>query len=415
LLVAGVLATPVGPGSASAIVHAHLVASSPAAGDTLGQPPAEVRLVFSEPVEAALAGIRLVRPGGAVLELPARADPADVRVVVAPLPALDAGGYRVVWRVVSADGHTVSGDYAFYLEGAGAEVLAAPPPPPADPRPTPPVGLRTAVEGLAMAALLLFAGSLLFLDPRVRTVPRLAAALALVAPLLLAGDFLAWAVIASPGADPAAALARASRTTPGRIELVRLGLVLLAAWALALARRPRPAAILALAAVLASGGLGHALARSPLVSIPAKAVHLGAAAAWLGALVRLAGADPDAEVFPPLARRVSSVALISVAVIGATGILQAALLLPELPALWESGYGRLVLAKAGGLAALVALGAFHRFRLLPHLDSGGAPTLRRSVRREILVFAVVLLVAAWLAQVPPPDAGSAALLEGAAR
>jgi putative copper export protein len=246
-------------------------------------------------------------------------------------------------------------------------------------------------------------------------VPRLAAALALVAPLLLAGDFLAWAMIASPGADPAAALARASRTTPGRIELVRLGLVLLAAWALALARRPRPAAILALAAVLASGGLGHALARSPLVSIPAKAVHLGAAAAWLGALVRLAGADPDAEVFPPLARRVSSVALISVAVIGATGILQAALLLPELPALWESGYGRLVLAKAGGLAALVALGAFHRFRLLPHLDSGGAPTLRRSVRREILVFAVVLLVAAWLAQVPPPDAGSAALLEGAAR
>jgi putative copper export protein len=169
------------------------------------------------------------------------------------------------------------------------------------------------------------------------------------------------------------------------------------------------------AAVLTSGVLGHALARSPLAAIPAKAVHLGAAAAWLGGLVRLTGADPDAADFPRLARRVSSVALIAVAVIAATGVLQAALLLPNLPAVWGSGYGRLVLAKAGGLAALVALGAFHRFRLLPRLDAGSAPTLRRSVRREILVFAVVLLVAAWLAQVPPPDAGSAALMEGVAR
>ena len=73
------------------------------------------------------------------------------------------------------------------------------------------------------------------------------------------------------------------------------------------------------------------------------------------------------------------------------------------------------MAKAGGLGALVALGAFHRFRLLPRLGAEGSPALRRSVRREILVFAVVLLVAAWLAQVPPPDAGSAALLEGGPR
>lgn len=415
LLVAGLLATTLRPGPVAAAVHAHLVSSSPAAGDTLRQPPGEIRLVFSEPVEAVLAGVRLVRPDGSILELVARADPADVRVVVAPLPALDAGGYRVAWRVVSADGHAVSGDYDFYVEGSGTAVLAAPPPPPVEPESTPPVALRTAVEALAMAALLLFAGSLLFLDPRARTVPRLAAALGLLAPLLLAGDFLVWAITASPGADPAAAMAKAGRTTPGRIELLRLVLVLLAAWALALARRPRPAAVLAVAAVLVSGTLGHAMARSPLAAIPAKAVHLGAAVVWLGGLVRLTGADPDGAGFPRLARRVSSLALIAVAVIAATGILQAALLLPDPPALWGSGYGRLVLAKAAGLVVLVALGAFHRFRLLPRLDAGSAPTLRRSVRREILVFAVVLLVAAWLAQVPPPDTGSAALLEGVAR
>ena len=412
---AGLLATGIRSNPAAMAVHAHLVASTPAAGDTLREPPAEIRLVFSEPVEGVMAGIRLVRPDGAILEPVAAADPNDVKAVVAPLPALEAGGYRVMWRVVSADGHVVSGDYAFYVEGAEAPVLAAPPPLPVEPEPTPPLGLRAAVEGLSMAALLLFAGSLLFLDPGTRTVPRLTAALALLAPLLLAGDLLVWALTASPGADPAAALSRASRTMSGRIELVRLGLVLLAAWALALARRPRSAAVLGLAAVLASGALGHALARSPLIEIPAKAVHLGAAAAWLGGLVRLATAEPHADDFPRVARRVSAVALVSVLVIAATGVLQAALLLPGLPALWESAYGRLVMAKAGGLGALVALGAFHRFRLLPRLGAEGSPALRRSVRREILVFAVVLLVAAWLAQVPPPDAGSAALLEGGPR
>ena len=45
-----------------------------------------------------------------------------------------------------------------------------------------------------MAALFLFAGSLLFLDPRALRVPRLAAALALLAPLLLAGDCLGLAL-----------------------------------------------------------------------------------------------------------------------------------------------------------------------------------------------------------------------------
>ncbi|MGH7542403.1 MAG: helix-turn-helix domain-containing protein [Gemmatimonadota bacterium] len=66
LLGAGLLAMAVRPGPA-ATVHAHLVASTPAAGYTLRRPPAEIRLVFSEPVEAVLAAIRLAlrpKPGG---------------------------------------------------------------------------------------------------------------------------------------------------------------------------------------------------------------------------------------------------------------------------------------------------------------------------------------------------------------
>lgn len=416
MLLVGLLAVAAPSGPAAVTVHAHLVASTPADGDTLRRPPAAIRLEFSEPIEAAMASIRVVGPDGSTIEPVAQEDPDDVRVVLAPLPALDTGGYRVVWRVVSADGHTVSGDYAFYVEGAEAALLpAAPPPPTAETAPTPPTAWRMVAEALGMATLLLFAGILLFIGPRIGSVPRLAAALALLTPLFLAGDFMVWALTVSPGIDLAGAMGRAARTTPGRIEMLRIGLVLLAGWALVLARRPRAAATIVLAAVVLSGALGHAQTRSSLAAIPAKAVHLAAVAAWLGGLVRLATADPDVAEFPPLARRVSAVALICVLVIGATGILQAALLLPDPTALWGSGYGRLVLVKAGGLASLVAIGAYHRLRLMPRLEEGRAPDLRRSVRREIVLMALVVLVAAWLAQVPPPEAAPATVLTGGAR
>jgi methionine-rich copper-binding protein CopC len=62
--VAGLLATAVRSDPAGTAVHAHLVASTPAAGDTLRLPPAQIRLAFSEPVEGVMAEIRIVRPDG---------------------------------------------------------------------------------------------------------------------------------------------------------------------------------------------------------------------------------------------------------------------------------------------------------------------------------------------------------------
>ena len=51
------LVGPALPGSAGgrALAHAQLVASSPGAGTTVPEPPAEIRLIFSEPLEAAFS------------------------------------------------------------------------------------------------------------------------------------------------------------------------------------------------------------------------------------------------------------------------------------------------------------------------------------------------------------------------
>ncbi|MGH7549428.1 MAG: copper resistance protein CopC [Gemmatimonadota bacterium] len=424
LIVAGLLAASASPAVAALPVHARLVASIPAAGDTLRVLPTEMRLLFSEPVESGLVTIRVVAADGTTIDLATRPDPGDVRAVLAPFPSLGAGGYRVVWRVVSADGHPIEDDFVFFVAQAEPSPagparaesvpLEVPPPATIDTGWRPPALLIAAVEALALGALLALAGILLHLPPAGREIPRVAVALALAAPPLLAVHGGLWALDLSAEGSLTAALADALGTTAGRVEAARLGLAGLAAWALVLARRPRVAVVFAFAAVLAGGALGHALANSPVWSIPAKAIHLAAAAVWLGGLLRLATIDPASDLFPITARRVSSAALVAVVVIGATGVLQAALILPTLTDLLTSGYGRLVLLKAAGLAILIGVGAYHRLRLMPRLDAGSGEALRRSVRREIVILAVVLLIAARLAYEPPPEA-IMALIRGGAR
>jgi len=97
----------------SAFAHAHLKSETPAADSTVSA-PSELRLVFSEGVEAALTKVEL-SSGGAKVEVKSIAtDPADKKVlVVTPATALQAGDYQVNWHAVSVDTHKSNGEYSF--------------------------------------------------------------------------------------------------------------------------------------------------------------------------------------------------------------------------------------------------------------------------------------------------------------
>lgn len=97
----------------AALAHSLLIASVPAAGTTVSTAPA-VALRFNNRVEKKLSRIRLVSAGGDAQILPLRTDGA-VDTLEAPLPSLASGRYRVEWRVLSTDGHVVSGAFAFTL------------------------------------------------------------------------------------------------------------------------------------------------------------------------------------------------------------------------------------------------------------------------------------------------------------
>jgi copper transport protein len=379
------------------LLHAALLGSAPAAGERVATSPAQLRLWFSEPVEPALSRLSLENASGASLRLTPTGDPRDIRALLASVPPLEVGDYRVRWRVVSADGHPVGGEFLFtVLQGAAAPtqfrdagamtVVAA-------------GALGPLVRAVALAALLALAGVLAL---RVSIVPqagarvdRFASVLAAVTPVLLAVDFWLWLRGAAAGAPMSDVLPAALGTWAGRLSVLRLGASLLALWAVGLARRPGLGAALAAVAVLASGAIGHPAAATPLAAIPATMIHLVAVALWLGGLLCLL-------IDGSVAARVSDVALWAVVAIGVTGAVNGVLFLSAPVDLVRSRYGILLLAKVAGLGVLALFGWRHRFRLLPQLTPDRAVTLRRSVAWEVAVMVLVIVLAAFLAFTPIP-------------
>jgi methionine-rich copper-binding protein CopC len=104
--------------------HSQLVTSAPGAGGVLEEPPAELRLVFSEPLEDDFTGLVLADSMGVTIPVEARVDEADRRVLVAPLPSLPDGAYTVNWTALSAaDGHVTAGFISF---GIGDAMMPSP-------------------------------------------------------------------------------------------------------------------------------------------------------------------------------------------------------------------------------------------------------------------------------------------------
>ena len=98
--------------AATASAHAHLQKASPADGSVVTTSPSRIVLNFSEAARLTAASIQKGdEPPQSLKPLPA----AAVRQISVPLPQLTPGSYSVTWRVVSEDGHVMSGMLRFTL------------------------------------------------------------------------------------------------------------------------------------------------------------------------------------------------------------------------------------------------------------------------------------------------------------
>jgi hypothetical protein len=111
-------------GSPTAQAHDQLISSSPQDGEHLASAPTAVRLEFAAEVLTIGAAVVVVGEDGQAW---AAGEPTvDGPVVAVPLePDMPDGAYQIRWRVVSSDGHPISGVVAFTVGDAPASAPAS--------------------------------------------------------------------------------------------------------------------------------------------------------------------------------------------------------------------------------------------------------------------------------------------------
>jgi hypothetical protein len=97
--------------------HARLLKSAPAKGATVAA-PTSLRLSFSEDIVPAQSSVSLAGADKKPVHTgPIALDPKDKHAVVVPVSGkLAPGAYRLDWSMTSADGHTMTGAFAFKVK-----------------------------------------------------------------------------------------------------------------------------------------------------------------------------------------------------------------------------------------------------------------------------------------------------------
>jgi copper transport protein len=424
LLVAAVAAALV---PVRAAAHPYLVSAEPAAGSTVRSTPEQIGIFYTESLDAPYCSVTLVAPDGGERPLPVSV--SGTRLTATP-PALDAGTYVVRWTVVGEDGHRVVGDFPFNVRTASAnpsaqtaaggvtgyDTLS-------DVSPVELVGRSLlAVITVLLAGLLVLGFVILPRDPALR--PAAGRRLARLRTALWTSQIALAAALAAVLVHEYGAAALLTSLT-GKLVVLRLLLTLalvpavLDGGVLAAGRPPerRTGAYGVAVALMLLGALtlsGHALADADRsLSLTILGVHLLSISLWIGAILAVVaacgtGGEPALSGLRREAGRFTPLVGASIAVMVATGLYNAHVNLRSLGQLGSSTYGRVLDAKVGLVALMVAAGlAAAAWRRRSSAD--GRPERRRPLVRaraahvaEGAIAALVLTMAGVLAQTPNP-------------
>lgn len=403
-------------GAQSASAHAQLLSTTPEDGSVLQEAPAEAVLRFNEAVQLLDGAIRLFPGAGTPIVLHAHVVDTDV---VASLPdGLADGRYALSYRIVSADGHPVSGAISFTI-GDATGAAPAPQIPTETPQAT-----QFAVSALTVLqylGLLVFAGLMFFerlvlrsrgsVTGRTRAVLLAAGIVAIVASVLLV-PVSALNVTGSP----LPAILTPAAWWPGILwPPVVAALIVLIGTAIgylsgtrATTRAARVVSVLATLAALCSPVLvGHSQLVEPRsLVIAADLGHLLAGGFWIGGVTGLllflaearpARRSPEAGTDPLVAvqvvRRFSRYAIWSVLLLAVSGTIMGVMIVGTFDALVTTGYGLTLLLKLGIVTPVIAIAAYNRQRLLPAITARPTTHMRWRILHRTLAYEAALLIA----------------------
>lgn len=364
-----------------ALAHAIFVSATPAPGARLRSAPPQLRIEFSEPLNAGQSGVTVTDAfGRRIIDQPARVDPANNRALLLPVPPLSPGVYSVDWHTVSlVDGHLRRGVYTFtVLRADGTAPAAGPVRPPAQPLQLP-GAVSAGFRWLALAGVFLLAGAVLLrlLAPAEFALPELRRRALIIGLCLLllggAGElFGQWLPFGGAGA---AADVLGSRVGIWWLVRATAAIALLVLSAVSRPRLPTsvgrwlpPLLVVVIAAGFAATSHGAASAR-PWWGAAFDFAHLLGAAVWIGGVLmlalalRIANSGERRAAMRPLVRRFSIVAGATVPVVLLGGLASAAIELHDPGDLLRDGYGRALLVKLVLVGAVLCVAGANAFAL----------------------------------------------------
>jgi copper transport protein len=380
----------------SASAHALLVRSTPAANAVLLQPPVQVEIFFSEPLEENLSSIRVFDSNNLSVDAgDVRVDPSDPTRLTVTLHSIPDGVYTVTWKVVSSiDGHQTTGSYPFAVGNANAAAVST-----IEQRSSFRLPFSTLLSKfLVLVSLALLLGHRLFTaliwEPAIQgnkgnvikppiwdtfyRIGLIGLLISIGIGMLAQGGQSTGSELAAPWNPELGRIL--SETRLGVIWLARLALAMLAVWLAG--RRESPwrdwgGFTINLALLFTVTLTSHAATEPrPLLPMLADWLHLVGMAFWLGGLVyfftavrhlhQLEG-GLNTQLTSLLAGRFSIHAIFFVGLIGLTGFYSAYLRVGSWNGLITSLYGHTLLVKQVFVAGLLVIDATNLLIISPQL------------------------------------------------
>lgn len=418
----------------TAWAHNALETSEPADGSLLAEAPSEIILTFSNDVPLDSMTVTLIDATMTRTPLTdSRHGPKGAFEVITPLPAVAGGDISVRWRLVSADGHAVTGRVDLTIAAGppaatASAVAAAQANEPADVVDTSTTSTSSlfrwllrvasylaivAVVGTLLMSAWVWHGAAAHAQLRRLVSGGLVSimVLALAQLLVLASDITGTAWWSAWRSVDEALAVEAGKALAIRIVLA------LALW-IVLFRQYIPtqevywtSVGVSLVGLLGTWAFaGHARSmRWPEVGVITDVLHHGAAAVWLAGLAIIAlivlPSEPPAVVSSTV-QAFSGLAAWCVGVLVLTGLIQSVRLVGSVTDLWSAHHGRYLTLKVALLAVMLVLAQANRRRVQRRVRDetrlGYDPNLmRRAIVTEFVLGMAIIGVTAAMVVSPP--------------
>ncbi|MEI2401505.1 copper resistance protein CopC [Niallia taxi] len=413
----------------NASAHAYIVNSSPSENESLDDSPTKATIEYNEKIQSGFAVLNVTNSAGE------KVDEGNVTVegktISVDLKAnLKNDVYTMEWRVVSADGHSITGLVPFSIGELPEGVVLPQEQYTAD---------KSSMVSVSINKVLLYSGFSLYmglvlfylvwfrpngLEPKIagRTKRYAVVALTLIGLGLLSFIVIQTQVNAGvsffQALKPSLLLETLQSTKEGTIWSIQMVLFLLLVLAQVLifkkgALLKKIMWILPLISfvgiLLCKAFIGHP-SSSPYenVAIIMNFFHLTAASIWLGGIIVIifllkegvfAKEGEQHDIYWNTLQSYSMWALFTVAVLAISGAVNGSLLIPDFHSLVSTAYGITLLVKVGIFALMIGFGAYH---LVSRTMLSRQKFYKKTIKIEMVLGVLLLMVTSVFTQLQTP-------------